>query len=410
MNALSLAFASIIARPLQTILCVVGTASGIALLCFVLLLSKGIDDGIQKNMRGIDIVVGAKGSPLQLILSTVFHADVPNGNIEAHDAEELAKNPQIAKAIPIAIGDSYKGYRVVGTSRDYLSLFNAELSQGKIFEKNFETVIGANVPLPLGTKFAAVHGLSIESDDVHDAHLYEITGILKPTGTVLDRLILTPVGSVQELHAHHEHAEEDHHEDESPEEIAEEEAIAHQVTALLIKARSPVSIMNLPRAINKSSNLLAVSPSYELARFSQTMGFSRDILLYLGAGFLILSSLTLLSSLSSSLALRRYDLGVLRSMGASPALIRATVMGEGLIIGLIGALIGLCVGHISASLVAASVPSLQSLIIPADLLKPDLNDLYYVIIGAVLGLAAGFIPAIQAGKTDISDLLSKGRI
>lgn len=156
--------------------------------------------------------------------------------------------------------------------------------------------------------------------------------------------------------------------------------------------------------------MLAVSPSYELARFSQTMGFSRDILLYIGGGFLILSALTLLASLSSSLALRRYDLGVLRSMGASPNMIRATVMGEGLLIGLIGAVAGIIIGHACAYWVGGSVESLKSLIIPADFLKPQMTDLYYIVLGIVLGLAAGIIPALQAARTDISDLLSKGRI
>ena len=126
---------------------------------------------------------------------------------------------------------------------------------------------------------------------------------------MIDRLIVTPLSSVQALHSHADADDPD---------AAEEMALGHQMTALLIKVRGPVAIMNLPRSINRSSTLLAVSPAYELTRLSQTIGISRDVLIYIGAGFLALSALTLLSSLSSSLAARRYDLGVLRSMGATP--------------------------------------------------------------------------------------------
>ena len=165
MNPLSLALASLKSRPLQSLLCLVSAAAGIALLSLILLMSQSIDNGLTRNMRGIDIVVGAKGSPLQLILSTVFHADVPNGNIEEADAAKISANSQIAKAIPIAIGDSYKGFRVVGSNADYVSLFDAQYAQGKIFAQDFEAVAGANVALNYGDEFEAAHGLSIDSDD-----------------------------------------------------------------------------------------------------------------------------------------------------------------------------------------------------------------------------------------------------
>ncbi len=401
MNPASLAISSIVSRPLQTILCVISAAAGIALVCFILLMSQGIDNGIGRNMRGIDMVVGAKGSPLQLILSTVFHADVPNGNIEQTDADTITRNPQVAKAIPIAVGDSYKGYRVVGSSADYISLFHGEAAQGRIFNQNFEAVVGANVRVPLNTEFAAVHGLSIDSDDVHNYHLYRVVGVLKPTGTVLDRLIVTTLGSVQELHSHADADDPD---------AAEEMALGHQLTALLVKVRNPVSVMNLPRMINKSSNMLAVSPSYELTRFSQTMGISRDVLLYIGAGFLILSALTLLSSLSSSLAARRYDLGVLRSMGTTRGQIWATVMLEGLVIALTGAVTGVIAGHIFAYTLSSSIETLNGLILPEDLLKPGTADLGLIILGGFLGLIAGLVPARLAAKTDVAELLARGRI
>src|SRR5262249_29476654 len=156
MNPLGLATASIKTRPLQSALCASAAAAGIALLCAVFLLSQAIDDGLTRNIRGVDIIAGAKGSPLQLVLSSVYHADIPNGNIEMDDAEKLMHNPQVKQAIPLAIGDNYKGWRVVGTTPDYLSLYNAVLAEGKIFAQPFEAVAGAETGLKIGTKFAAL--------------------------------------------------------------------------------------------------------------------------------------------------------------------------------------------------------------------------------------------------------------
>ena len=198
MNALTLSLASIRSRKLQSFLCVLAVACGIALLSSVYLLFSATEQGLMKNAQGVDIVVGAKGSPLQLVLSTIYHGDIPTGNIDMHDMEEIAKNPQIKSAIPLAVGDSYKGFRIVGTTADYPALYKAQLQDGKMFGATYEVVAGSKTGLGMGDKFAAAHGFSADSDDIHDDHLYNVTGVLKPTGTVLDRLILTQYQSVQD--------------------------------------------------------------------------------------------------------------------------------------------------------------------------------------------------------------------
>lgn len=409
MNSLGLAVASIRSRSLHAALCIAGAGAGIALLCAVFLLSSGVADGFVRNARGIDVIAGAKGSPLQLVLSSIYHADIPAGNIEMKDYEQIRKHSRVKSAIPLALGDSYKGWRMVGTTPAYLALYGAEFAQGRAFDQDFETVAGADTGLKVGDTFAVSHGFSADSDDVHDYKLYTVTGVLKPTGTVLDKLLTTTVGSVQQLHAHHEEPGYAHEDDEDPAEAAAEEAMAHQVTAVLLTLRSPIDRINFPHQINKSSVIMAAQPAYEMARFTKSLGIGRTLVIVLGIGFVVLSALMLLSALASGLALRRYDLAVLRVLGAAPSRLFATVMAEGLVLSGIGAVLGILSGHIIAFAVASSVDSLRGIVLPASLLMVQPLDAGLLALGLIAGLLASLVPAMSAGKTDIAGLLARGR-
>lgn len=435
MNALTLAIASIRSRAMHAALCMAAVAAGIALLCAVFLFSESVSSGFARNAKGIDIIVGTKGSPLQLVLSSVYHADVSAGNIDEHDLEHLKHMPQIRSAIPLVLGDNYKGFKIVGTTPDYLDLYKATFAKGKVFAAPFETVAGADTGLSVGDKIAVTHGFSADGDDVHDGHLYTITGVLNPTGMVLDKLLTTRVESVQKLHAEHEH----HHDhDEEDEDYEEDEAdhdhepdrheeshehdehhhhdhdedgseFAHQITAVILKVRSPVDLMNLPRKINKSSELMAVVPSYEMTRFTKSLGIGRQLVVVLATGFVVLSALMLWATLSSGLALRRYDLAVLRVLGASPRRLAATVIAEALLISGYGALIGVVLGHGIAYMAVSSIESLRGFVLPAELLMPRMMDIGFIVLGLIAGLAAAMVPSFNAARTDIAKLLARGR-
>lgn len=422
MNAFTLATASIRSRPLHSALCGLSVAFGVALLCAVFLISQGIAGGFMRNAHGIDMVAGVKGSPLQLVLSAVYQADIPAGNIEMSDYEVLRHNRHVRQAIPLALGDNYKGFRMVGTTPDYLGLYGAQFAKGRVFQNSFETVAGADTGMKVGDKFAVSHGFSADSDDVHDFRLYTVTGVLKPTGTVLDKLFTTTVDSVQKLHAHHEepgeeaheeaHAGHDTHEHEhhdSPAEEASELAMAHQVTAVLLKVRSPIDLMNLPRQINKNTNIMAAVPSYEMARLTNSLGIGKRLLVILGGAFMALSALVLLATLASGLALRRYDLAVLRVLGAAPRRLFATVMAEGLILSGLGAMAGVIAGHIAAYGLASSVDSLRNVVLPSHMLVPQPMDAVFIALGLLVGGLAAFVPSVSAGRTDIAELLARGR-
>lgn len=212
MNIIQFNFKQIKSRPLSSVLNIILFATGVTIISLVFLLKDSFENQMDKNAGGIDLVVGAKGSPLQLILSGIYHVDYPTGNIDYNEAIELSKNPLIKQAIPLALGDNFNGFRIVGTNKAYPTIYNGQIQAGSLWQKDFEVTIGSKVAsktgLAIGQQFAGVHGLSAESDDVHESTPYTVTGIFKETGTVLDQLILTNIESVWKIHDSHEH----HHE------------------------------------------------------------------------------------------------------------------------------------------------------------------------------------------------------
>ena len=416
MHAFLLAVSSLRARPVFSGLAMLSVATAIALLCGLYLLSGAVAAGFQRNAEGIDVVIGAKGSKLQLVLSSVYHADIPSGNIDSGALAGLRADPKIRAAIPLVIGDSYRGWRVVGTTPDYIEHYGADFAGGRLFTGPFEAVAGAATGLAVGHSFAAVHGLSTGDGDIHDDHPYKIVGVLKPSGTVLDRLILTSVESVQQLHAaphshdheeagEHEHGQHDaHHHDEDEHEAS----AAHQITAILVKTRSPLDTVNLPRQIDRQTDMMAAVPAFEMTRLSKNFGIGQDAVTAGGIILLLLSTLMMFCTLGAGLSARQYDLAVMRVLGASPATLFSTVMWEGLLVGTLGAAIGIASGHVVAALVASAVPGFQGIVALSSLWHLSIIDAALLGAGALAGFLAALPSAITAFKLDIAGLLARG--
>ncbi len=206
MIALRLALAYLASRPLASLLHVLMLALGVATLAFLLLFTSQAEERLSRDAKPVDLVVGAKGSPLQLILSSVFHVDVPTGNIGHEEAMALARHPMVASATPVALGDSFRGHRIVGTDESFLGLYDAKIAAGRPFAAEMEAVVGSEVArrhsLAPGSKIVGSHGLAMAGPN-HDEDPFEVVGVLAPTGTVIDRLVLTPVESVWHVHEHH---------------------------------------------------------------------------------------------------------------------------------------------------------------------------------------------------------------
>ena len=200
-----LAFAYMRDRRLATGLNMLLLALAVATLTILLLASTQLADRLERNAQGIDLVVGAKGSPLQLILSSIYQMDQPTGNIPLASIAMLRRDPAVAQVVPLALGDNFRGFRIVGSEESYTGLYNAEIGEGRMFDDHGEVVLGADVAEKLGAglgqQFVGSHGLGdSEGAGEHEAHPFTTVGILKPTGTVIDRLILTSIETVWDVH------------------------------------------------------------------------------------------------------------------------------------------------------------------------------------------------------------------
>lgn len=407
---IALALAYLRDRPLTTALNVLLLAMSVAML--VLLLQLGTQAGarFERDVRGVDLVVGAKGSPLQLILSSMFHIDQPTGNIPLSARALLERDPAVARVVPLALGDNFDGYRIVGTDAGFAALYGTRLAAGRDFSAPMEVVIGAEVARAtgagLGQKFTGSHGLGNEEegqDQGHDHAPFEVVGILAPTGGVTDRLILTSVASVWQVHgieAHHEgEAEEHDHADTGP------EALEPELTALLVTYRSAAGALRIPAMINRQSALQAAVPATETARLIDLVGASiagTRIFAWLLAAT---GGLAILVALVGMVRAREGDLALLRVMGASRAQVFGTVMLEGVITALAGAVIGWIGAHALIAAARASVPTLAALgLTPFEVLPQELGLVLGV---AGIGALAALVPALTVYRLDPARVLAR---
>ncbi|MEM1216561.1 MAG: FtsX-like permease family protein [Bacteroidota bacterium] len=216
MNLLRFAWKNLTFKPLSLFMNVVLFALGVGLISLLFVLQKQIEDNFSKNLAGVDLVVGAKGSPLQLILSSMYHIDAPTGNVSLDEVRPFLnpKHPLIETAVPLSMGDSYQGFRVVGTTPDILDLYEAKVAKGRMWSVNMEVVVGAAVAqklgLDLGDTFSSTHGFQEDENLNHEHSSFRITGILAPNGSVLDQLILSNNQSYWEVHDHGDHDHDEH--------------------------------------------------------------------------------------------------------------------------------------------------------------------------------------------------------
>lgn len=398
-------------RPLNTALNVLLLALGIATVTVLLLLSRQVEDTLTRNSRGIDLVVGAKGSPLQIILSSVFHADFPTGNISLADVRPLQRNRLIKNMIPLALGDSYRGFRIVGTNYDYPELYAAELQTGRWWEKPLEVTLGAQVAEQLrltpGEEFNSSHGLADDRINVHDEWAFRVSGVLRPTGSVLDNLILTAVESVWAVHEAHTdsvaHVESLAYDSVTFHGLPQGEA-GQDITALLLQYRSPMAAVQLPRFINQRTNLQAASPPFETARLFSLVGVGVDGLRAFAYVIILIAALSTFIALYNALRERQYDLAVMRSLGASRTTLFLLMLLEGVIISVVGGLLGLLLGHGLVGLLAQAVPQ-SGLGLTAFRFIPEEG---WLLLGSVLvGIGAALLPALAAYRTNVAQVLAQ---
>lgn len=391
----------------------------------MLQLNSLIKTQMDNNLKGIDMVVGAKGSPLQLILSAVYHIDSPTGNISVEDAKKIKNNRMVGSSIDLLYGDNYKGYRIVGTEQKFLDLYNAKIKEGRKWDDPFEVVVGSKIyskfNININDELISSHGLR-ETGEQHTDQLFKVVGLLESSNSVIDQLIVTSPQSIWDLHDDHDHGSEEHdeeqdheHDEEHDHEHDEEHDHEHddehdhehddkEITAMLIKFKSPMNIIQFPRQINEDTNLQAAVPSYEISRLFKLFGFGIETLTYLAYLIIIVSAFSLFINLFNSMRERKYEMALIRTLGSSRRQLSMMIIFESLILTTVGFFIGLLVSRLGVMFVSSLMEeSLNYNLKSFGILN---EELLLLGLSIFIGLISSIIPALQVYNLNISETLA----
>ena len=427
MNIFKLSWKNILFKPWSLVLSMVLFGLGIGLIIFLFLLNHQLQDKFDKNLAEIDLVVGAKGSPLQLILCNMYHVDAPTGNIPIQSIKPFLNpnHPLIKSVVPLSLGDSHRGYRIVGTTFEFLDMYGGELASGDLWYHDFDVVIGSGVAsdlnLDIGEQFQSSHGLIEDPNLVHDdAHAFKVIGILRPTGSVLDQLIMTSPKSVWDVHDHegtHEDEEHDHHDlDQEGHQHSEDEAFTNadllanedkDITSLLIKFKGRnYQALNMQRSINENTDMQAATPAIEINRLYSLMGVGLDALRAIAILISIVSGLSIFISLYNSLKERKYELALMRVMGSSQNKLFSLITLEGILLAILGFVFGFVLAHGGMELLSGVMKERYRYDFSGWVFLSE--ELWVLLAALGVGLIASLIPAWQAYQTDIANTLAEG--
>ncbi len=412
MSLLALSLAYIRGRALNALLNLILLGLGVGTIVLLLLFGAQLEHRLLRDARGFDLVIGAKGSPLQLILSSIYQVDFPTGNIPLSEVARWRQHPRVESVIPIAMGDNVAGFRILGTEHAYAQHYGATLAAGRLWQAPFEATLGAAVAaatgLGVGDRFVGSHGIAGGGPE-HAEHPYTVVGLLAPTASVLDRLVLTPVESVWEVHGMHgpgqdadEHAHEEDHEHEQA--GLPEPPRPLEVTALLVHYNSPLGAVQVPLEVNREGALQAASPALETARLLSLVGVGLETLRGFGVLLIASAGLSVFIALWNAMQERRYDLAVMRTLGASRRVLFVQPLIEGLILAGGGALLGLLIGHGVATLIGSLLPQARDMGLTGLTWLPE--EIYVVLLALAIGLLSALLPAVQAWRTDIARVLA----
>jgi putative ABC transport system permease protein len=383
-----------------------------------------INKSLDNNQKGIDMVIGAKGSDLQIIFSSVYHIDNPTGNIKIDDTKAFLKegHPLIKLSVPISIGDNYKGFRIIGTDEAILELYGASIATGKLFSDTGSVAIGHSVAkvtgLQIGDHFKSSHGLT-SGDDLEHEHDLVVVGILKPSGTVLDNLILTSNYTVWDVHDNgaHDHSDHNHHDHEGHDhhthnhtDLSREHLLTHtdkELTNVLIQFHNNKNFqaLNLPNNIKKHTPMHAVAPAFAMSVFYDRMGIGFNLISWIAILISIISCISIGISLYNALRMRRYQLAILRVQGATKTDLLKMIVVEGLLIAILGFIVGVVLAYLGY-IIAANLVETKFLYV-WETFPMHIGVPIFAIISLVLGLVASITPALQAYKMDIHHALAE---
>ncbi|SDZ07436.1 ABC transporter permease [Nitrosomonas sp. Nm33] len=391
------------------------TLISVAISTFVLLGVEHIrheaKESFSKTVSGMDLIIGARTGQLNLLLYSVFRMGNATNNISWESYRELATDPKIAWTIPISLGDSHRGYRVMGTTQDYFRHFrfgqNTSLSfaQGGPFVQLFDVVIGAEVARKLGyclnESIVLAHGLGQASFSVHNDKPFRVTGILRPTGTPVDQALYISLQGMEAIHLNWKEGVKIPGKQISDHDIEKFDLTPKSITAFMVGLKSKMTTFHVQRQVNhyQKEPLLAILPGIALTELWQMMNMMENTLRLISILVLFSSLLGLSTMLLSSIRERQREIAVMRAIGASPFFVFLIIQTEVLLIslsGIIVAIFALVIGIFFAQPLLAE--NYGIFINHFVLNRETLGILGIIVMGTLL---LGLIPALSAYRLSL---------
>ncbi len=414
---ISIAWKSICNRWPTALLAVLAISMSVALILTVEKVRRDARNSFTQTVSGTDLIVGARSGAVQLLLYSVFRIGNATNNVSWESIEEIRERPAVDWLIPISLGDSHAGFRVLGTTDDYFTYYRygkkqaLELAEGAIFSDVFDAVIGSQVAKELGyvigQKIVVAHGTGNAGVVEHDKQPFSVSGILRPTGTPVDRAIHVSLAGIEAMHVDWQNGASVKGAGTDADTIRKMDLQPKAVTAALVGLTSRAAVFREQRSINtyREEPLLAIMPGVALQELWGLVTVAEKALLIVSICVVVAGLVNLISVLLAGLNERRREMAVLRSAGARPIHVFLLLCIESTFLTAGGILAGLVLHY---ALVAVGSVYMQNRFgIAIELALPDSTDLKILMAIAIAGVLAGTLPALQAYRNSLSDGLSQ---
>lgn len=477
MSFLAIVWKSMRQRMLATTLTALSIALGVGLVVLILMLREEVEQSFSQRSVGYEMLVGAKGSPLQLVLNTIYGLGAPVGNIPYEYYERIAEDRMVRLAVPVTVGDNYRGFRVIGTVPSFFSEFTYledqkfEIAQGSVFQNDYEAVVGARAAreagLKVGDTFTPAHGVSAEEGgEVHEEAKTKVVGIMRETGTPMDRGIYVPLETIWKIHVHEaaetdpryegmtkeqieqmkqleameaeaareeqgaegDSSAEDHHhaghDDAAHDDTSHNAGHKHEryinahgdvyaadvpeslktVTAIYVSLKNRIVFDRFRRAVLDEPVAQAVIPAMEIMNLFEIVGNVNGVLLAIAYVVVLVALAGVLVSIYNTMNERRREIAIMRALGARRRTIFALLVVESTVIAFIGGVAGLLLGHGGMAAAAGMVQEQTGL--PVAPFTVHAFEPLVLAAVVLLGAIAGMLPALKGYRTDVQENLA----
>lgn len=414
---IGIAWKSLRNRWPTALLAVLAIAMSVALILTVEKIRRDARTSFTQTVSGTDLIIGARSGSVQLLLYSVFRIGNATNNISWDSVEDIRKRSAIEWLIPISLGDSHSGFRVLGTNLDYFKHYRygearqLQLSAGKLFDDVFDAVIGSEVAAQLGYQIddamVVAHGTGNVALVKHDKQPFRVSGILKSTGTPVDRAVHVSLQGIEAMHVDWRNGANVKGAGTDPDTVRQMDLQPKAVTALMVGLKSRSTVFREQRAINtyRAEPLLAILPGVALQELWSLVSVAEMALLIVSICVVVAGLVNLISVLLAGLNERRREMAVLRSAGARPSHVFLLLCIESTVLTLGGIIAGVILHYLLTAIGAAYLQ--ESFGLSIGLTLPGVRDLTILLAIAVAGFFAGTLPAIQAYRKSLSDGLTQ---